>query len=201
LFANKNYKLDHFHTQILEIVEDIGNKEEELVNYYVNKIVENSEEKKNLFDLLSLIKLLKDNYEKFTSPNHFLEIKGLYIIPRANHAINLLSKQFPVDENLVDLLNTYAVTINILMDSIESDLARIWNKKNLDLHRKLDVFMKPNQQMLSLSQKVILMINSLPEVSCTLVGMRNQSYVKDVLSSVKNNYVKGKYGFGEMEKE
>ncbi len=91
--------------------------------------------------------------------DHFLEIKGFYIIPRANHAINLLVKQFPDDENLVDLLNTYAVTINILMDSIESDLARIWNKNNLDLHGKLDIFMTPDQQKLSLSQKVILMIN------------------------------------------
>jgi len=26
-------------------------------------------------------------------------------------------------------------------NSIESDLARIWNKKNLDLHGKLDKFM------------------------------------------------------------
>lgn len=104
----------------------------------------NSEEKKNLSDSLSLSKLLKDIYEKFTSPNHFLEIKGFYIIPRANHSINLFVNQFPDDYNLLDLLITYAVLINILMDSIESDLARIWNKKNLDLHGKLDIFMTPD---------------------------------------------------------
>ena len=133
--------------------------------------------------------------------DHFLEIKGFYIIPRANHAINLLVKQFPDDDNLVDLLNTYAVSINILMDSIESDLARIWNKKNLDLHGKLDIFMTPDQQKLSLSQKVIPMINSLPEVSCTLVGMRSQSYVKDVLFSEQSNYIKEKYEFWKMKEE
>ena len=33
-------------------------------------------------------------------------------------------------------------------NSIESDLARICNKKNLDLHGKLDKFMEPDQQTL-----------------------------------------------------
>jgi len=160
-----------------------------------------SEKKKNLLDSLSLSKLLEDNYEKFASPNHFLEIKGFYIIPKANHAIDLLAKQFPDDDDLVDILNTYAVSINILMDSIESDLARIWNKKNLHLHGKLDKFIKPDQQALSLSQKVILVINSLQEVSCTLVGMRSQSYVKDVLSSVKSKHIEEKYEFWRMVEE
>ena len=133
--------------------------------------------------------MLKDNYEKFASPNHFLEIKGFYIILRANHAINLLVNQFPDDYNLLDLINTYAVSINILMDSIMSDLARIWNKKNLDLHIKLDIFIEPDQQKLFLSQKVILIINSLSEVSCTLVGMRGQIYAKDVLERVNSKYI------------
>ena len=74
-------------------------------------------------------------------------------------------------------------------NSIESDLARIWNKKNLDLQEKLDIFIEQDQQKLSLFQKVILMINSLPEVSCTLVGMRSQGYVKDVLESVNSKYI------------
>jgi hypothetical protein len=45
------------------------------------------------------------------------------------------------------------------------------------------------------------MINSLPEVSCTLVGMRSQAYVKDVLESVKSNYVGEKYDFWKIEEE
>ena len=59
--------------------------------------------------------------------------------------------------------------------------------------------MEPDQQKLSLSQKVILLINSLPEVSCTLVGIRSQSYVKDVLSSVKSNYIEKKIRILEDE--
>jgi hypothetical protein len=86
-------------------------------------------------------------------------------------------------------------------DSIESDLARKWTKKNLDLHKKLDIFMVPAQQKLSLSQKVILMINSLPEVSCTLVGMRKEDYIKDVLLSIKSNYIKEKYEFRKVGEE
>ena len=58
-------------------------------------------------------------------------------------------------------------------NSIESDLVRIWNKKNLDLLGKLNIFMAPDQQKLSLFQKVILMINSLPEVTRKFSGMRS----------------------------
>ena len=41
---------------------------------------------------------------------------------------------------------------------------------------------------LSLSQKAILLINSIPEVSSTLVGMRNEEYVDDVINSINNEY-------------
>ena len=34
---------------------------------------------------------------------------------------------------------------------------------------------------LSLSQKSVLMINSLSEISCTLVGMRKEEYVNDII--------------------
>lgn len=87
------------------------------------------------------------------------------------------------------------------MDSIMSDLARIWNKKNLDLHIKLDIFIEPDQQKLFLSQKVILIINSLSEVSCTLVGMRGQIYAKDVLERVNSKYIERKYEFWKMGEE
>ena len=44
------------------------------------------------------------------------------------------------------------------------------------------------KKKLSLSQKAILLINSIPEVSSTLVGMRNEEYVDDVINSIKNKY-------------
>ena len=49
--------------------------------------------------------------------------------------------------------------------------------------------MAPDQQKLSFFQKVILMIYSLPEVAYTFAGMRNQSYVKDVLESVNSKNI------------
>ena len=38
---------------------------------------------------------------------------------------------------------------------------------------------------LTLSQKAILLINSVKGFSCTLVGMRQKAYVDDILTSLK----------------
>jgi aryl-alcohol dehydrogenase-like predicted oxidoreductase len=63
------------------------------------------------------------------------------------------------------------------------------NEKNEVFHKSIDKYLKNEQKKLSLSQKAILLINSVPQVTSTLVGMRNEEYVKDVLNSIKTEYL------------
>jgi aryl-alcohol dehydrogenase-like predicted oxidoreductase len=53
------------------------------------------------------------------------------------------------------------------------------------LHDKLNKYLNDEQREYSLSQKAIAFVNSLNEVSSTLVGMRKVEYVNDVLGSIK----------------
>jgi aryl-alcohol dehydrogenase-like predicted oxidoreductase len=53
------------------------------------------------------------------------------------------------------------------------------------LHDELNKYLNDGQRDFSLSQKAIAFINSLNEVSSTLVGMRKIEYVNDVLGSIK----------------
>jgi hypothetical protein len=129
--------------------------------------------------------ILKTNYDKFESPNQFKDMKGMYLIPRANFAINEIGKYFGQGKHIVNRLNNYALTINIALDSVESDLARHWNEKNKRLHNELDEYLYEAESKLKLSQKSLLFLNSLPEISSTLVGMRKLNYVKDVIDSMK----------------
>ncbi|MFB3058001.1 MAG: hypothetical protein ACE1ZQ_12690, partial [Ignavibacteriaceae bacterium] len=89
------------------------------------------------------------------------------------------------DDSLKNLLNNFAITVNITLDSIESELARQWNENNKQLHNDLNKYLNDEQRVYSLSQKAIAFVNSLNEVSSTLVGMRKVDYVKDVLGSIK----------------
>ena len=120
------------------------------------------------------------------------------MIPRANYAINLLGKYFD-DEKAIRALRNYAVTVNILLDSIQSLLAKKQNEKNRHIHKKIDVFLNESQRNLTLSQKSVLMINSLNSVSSALVGMRNEFYVDDVIRSIKSDFVENSQKFWETE--
>jgi aryl-alcohol dehydrogenase-like predicted oxidoreductase len=171
--------------EIKDLISKISALEKKLINNYVNKMNNNLSEKKSLLECLSLGKMLESNYGKFESPNHFKDIKGYYLIPRANFAISEIGKFFEDEDLLEDQLNNFAITVNITLDSIESDLARQWNENNKQLHDELNKYLNDEQRGYSLSQKAIAFVNSLSEVSSTLVGMRKIEYVKDVLGSIK----------------
>jgi len=180
-----NIKEDRNREEINDLISKLNELEQKLIDKYVNKMNKNFSDKKSLLECLSLGKMLESNYDKFESPNHFIDIKGYHLIPRANFAINEIGKFFQSDDSLEHLLNNFAITVNITLDSIESDLARQWNENNKHLHDELNGYLNDEQREYSLSQKAIAFVNSLNEVSSTLVGMRKVEYVNDVLGSIK----------------
>ena len=171
--------------EINDLISKLNELEKKLIDKYVNKMNNNFSDKKNLLECLSLGNMLENNYDKFESPYHFTDIKGYHLIPRANFVINEIGKFFGGDDSLKNLLNNFAITVNITLDTIESELARQWNENNKQLHNDLNKYLNDEQRVFSLSQKAIAFVNSLNEVSSTLVGMRKVDYVKDVLGSIK----------------
>jgi aryl-alcohol dehydrogenase-like predicted oxidoreductase len=180
---------DRNDEEILSLIEDLNKQENMLIEKYINYIGLSSSEKKNIVDCISVSQILKSNYNKFDDPGRFSEIKSTYLIPRANFAINEIGKSYPDDENIVRALRNYAVTNNILLDSISSNLAKKKNIENEVFHKVIDKFANNEQQKLSLSQKAILLINSVPQVTSTLVGMKSVNYVDDVLKSLKSDLI------------
>jgi aryl-alcohol dehydrogenase-like predicted oxidoreductase len=74
-------------------------------------------------------------------------------------------------------------------------LAKNKNLENEIFHKAIDKFTNSEQQKLSLSQKAILLINSVPQVSSTLVGMKSIEYVEDVQKSIKNEFINNYMNF------
>ncbi|UCH65304.1 MAG: aldo/keto reductase [Ignavibacterium sp.] len=176
---------DRNRDEISDLISDLIKTEDELVEEFVNKIEIESVDKNNLIQCLSTGMILESNYDRFESPNQFKDMKGMYLIPRANFAINEIGKYFGQGKHIVNRLNNYALTVNIALDSVESDLARHWNEKNKILHNELDEYLDETERNLNLSQKSLMFINSLSEISSTLVGMRSLNYVKDVVDYIK----------------
>ncbi len=176
-----NIRENRNREEVNELISKLCSLEKELIDKYVNKMNESFNDKKNLLDCLSLGKLLESNNDKFESPNQFIDMKGSYLIPRANFVIDTFGNYFNDDDKIINLLNNYAVLVNITLDSIESNLARQWNEKNIQMHSNLNKYLDSKQQNLTLSQKAIMFVNALDEISSTLVGMRKVEYVKNIL--------------------
>ena len=96
----------------------------------------------------------------------------------------------------VNELNNYAVHVNILFDSIESLFASAANERNEKYHKMLNEYYSESE--IPISQKAVNLINSLNEVSATLVGMRRKNYVDDMLESMKLNYVQSADQFWKL---
>lgn len=176
---------DRTREEISNLISELIKIENELIEVFVNKIDIESADRNNLIQCLSTGMILRTYYDKFESPNQFRDMKGMYLVPRANFAINEIGKYFGQRNHIVNRLNNYALTVNIALDSVESDLARHWNEKNKQLHKELNKHLNDTERKLNLSQKSLLFINSLPEISSTLVGMRKLNYVKDVIDYIK----------------
>lgn len=180
---------DRSEAEVLSLINDLQQQETILIEKYINFIGLSASEKKNVIDCISLSAILKSNINKFDGPANFNEIKSTYLIPRANFAINEIGKNYHDDEKVERALRNYAVTTNILLDSIFSNLAKEKNLENEKSHKEIDKFANSEQRKLSLSQKAILLINSVPQVSSTLVGMKSVNYVNDVQKSIKSDFI------------
>ncbi len=185
--------------ETLDLLKNLDRQEDILKIDFVESLKVGASEKRTLNECLSLSQMLSENYDKFESPNHFKEIKEYYLIPRANYAISLLISKYQQDEELITRIKNFAFTLNIALDSVESDLAKNYNEKNKKNHSLLNKYLSPEQRKLTLSQKSILFINSLKSVTATLIGMRTIDYVKDVLGSVKSSYILNVEEFWEKE--
>ncbi len=167
--------------EVLDLLNDVYALENEIKEKYFSSIPE--EEIKDVEVCLFLTQTVKPLIDQFKNVAQFREMKAIYFLPRINFAMKNIYTHNPESKNK---LNNYAVNVDILLDSIESLIAKEENNRNKILHDELNNFLDEEGKNSTLSQKAILMINSLEEVSSILVGMRKKDYVADILKSIKS---------------
>lgn len=186
--ADFNIKEDRSVPEINQLIGDLKKQEDTIKASYVSALSIGAKDKETILESMSLASVLENTFDKFESANQFIEIKKQFFIPRANYAINEIYKHHDNEEDVISKLNFYATTVNIVLDSMESVFARQSNSKNQKVHKMVEPYLNGSSKDLTLSQKAILMINSLPEVTSTLVGMRSMKYIDDVIGSIETPY-------------
>lgn len=166
---------EEFLKEYLDVLE-LGDKNREAVNYF-----------------LKAGHLLKENWKNFGTIESFNDIKKQYLIPRINFALTAMVSSPNLTDEMKERLDKIARQVNKLAGIMDSIYGMMANENNKSLHLKLNGLVEPDEvpgfNNLSLSQKAILLINSLREVSCTLVGMRQQKYVDDVLGALNSGVI------------
>jgi len=175
--------------QIIAEINLLDSMEEDFTREYIDVLNLSEQNKQAVNYFLKAGQLLKENWKNFGSIESFNDVKKQYLIPRVNFAITTLASSPNLTDEMKTRLDKIAKQINKIMGIMESIYGLMANSSSKDLHLKLNTIVSQEEadkvKDLSLSQKASLFINSIDEISCTLVGMRQKKYVDDVIGSLK----------------
>lgn len=186
--VNEEYsKLEE--AQIIAEINLLDLMEEDFNREYLDTLNLTAENKEAVTYFLKAGQLLKENWKNFGNIESFNDVKKQFLIPRINFAFTTLVSSPNLTEEMKTGLDKIARQTNKLMSIMDSIYGLLANVRSKDLHLKLNTIISQNEadkfKDLSLSQKTLLLINSIDEVSCTLVGMRQKKYADDVIMSLK----------------
>jgi hypothetical protein len=181
------YNLDE--TQIITEINLLDSMEESFLKEYIDVLNLSRQNKDAVSYFLKAGQLLKENWKNFDSIENFNDVKKQFLIPRVNYAFSTMISSPNLTNEMKNKLDSIARQTNKLMSIIETVYGLMANTRSRKLHDKLNSLVIENEsdqfKDLSLSQKSLLLLNSLDEISCTLIGMRQKKYVDDVLGSLK----------------
>ncbi len=176
-------------TQIVAEINLLESMEEDFIRNDLEAAELTPENRKAVDQFLRAGGLLKENWKNFGSIESFNDLKKQYLIPRVNYAITTLVTSPSASGEIKDKLDKIAKQTNKLVGIMDSIYGLKANFRSKDLHLQLNTIVSSDEadkfKDLSLSQKAILFINSIDVISCTLVGMRQEKYVNDVIGCLK----------------
>lgn len=185
--VNEEYsKLEE--AQIIAEINLLDLMEEEFTKEYLDILNLSEENKQAVNYFLKAGQLLKENWKNFASIENFNDVKKQFLIPRVNYALTTLVSTPNLTEEMKTKLDKIARQINKLMGIMDSIYGLLANVRSKNIHTNLNKLSEASGSdisTLTLSQKAILMINSLDEISCSLVGMRHEKYVDDIITSLE----------------
>jgi aryl-alcohol dehydrogenase-like predicted oxidoreductase len=127
------------------------------------------------------------NWREFASMEEWLDISRSVLAPRIQYAFDILRPLTQENSALIVFLTHYAESVDEAFEHLSNYYTNSGHDRSMKIHQALDALMGAEYKPLSLSQKAILLIRSLPQISSVLVGMRSDEYVDDVVYGLQAN--------------
>ena len=165
-----------------DLLHDIRLQEEDLSGRLLRELELSAEDRDAVEQFLTLGRNLDEgNWREFASTEEWLEISEKIIAPRIQYAFNILRPIAQQVPGVFTFLTNYAESIDEAFEHLTNYYGNRGHLRAMKMHQALDSLIGPDYSGLSLSQKAVLLIRSLPQVSSVLVGMRSEEYVEDVV--------------------
>jgi hypothetical protein len=175
--------------------------ENELLKEKLSKVELTEDDFKKLGRTLTFGKKIDKKWTDYGTIEHLNDIIEHYFVPR----INFLTAYF--EDNITDndasvFFNNYLKEVYKMLNMLSRHYKNKANQRskyiNLIINRKCaEIF-----QRLSLSQKAILLLNSVEGVNCVLVGARQEKYINDIVPLLNHEKISNAKGiFSELKEE
>jgi len=192
---NKIFKLSNVDVKINITKEELDNSIKQLADNEkeIHKTLLKKIDKKLFLPMRECLSVgidLSDGLDKYESIDKYIHIKNSMYLSRANFAVGEIKKTIKKQKE-IEKLESYYKNMNYVVEAVESFFALEINKSKEAVHQLVNEFLDDEKKKLPLSQKALLLVNSLPQISTTLVGMRKKEYVDDVLKILE---------YGKIEK-
>jgi aryl-alcohol dehydrogenase-like predicted oxidoreductase len=165
-----------------DLAHDLKLQEEEFVKVTMKKLPLDPKSIQAVENFLTLGRNLDEgNWRAFASAEEWHEIAQSVLAPRIQYVFDILRPLAKTDEGLFSFLASYAEAADEFLEYVSHYYGNRSHARSQKIHEAFDALMPEEYRPLSLSQKAVLLIRSLPEVSSVLVGMRTEEYVEDVV--------------------
>lgn len=167
----------------------VSQMEDELLNEKLSKADLDEKETGNLKKLITLGKLIEDNWKFFGSIENFNDVLTQVLAPKISRILSIFDRKVN-DEEIKDLSARYVKEIYKLMSFVSNYYKMRADKRSKHIHTLIDKNLDGKFKDLTLSQKTILILSSVEGVSCILTGIRKDIYVEDVIKVLPMEKIK-----------
>ena len=170
--------------EVSTTVDSLIASENEFVATWLPKLEIDAETNGQLQEYLAVGHTLEGRWQGFGSYHNWRDIRGQFLLPRAQAAIEFLSNQ----SNLPDMQSLWLSGYVDLVNETVAAISAFYEEQGHQQARMLQetaVSTTPDWHTPSLSKTAVRALRSTQGVTCTLVGMRHPHYVEDILSELK----------------
>ena len=196
-FDAKEFSEEEFMKQ-LKLVSFI---ETELIKEKIANIGLHKRNSNKLESLLSFGKTFKEKWKDFGTIEHYNDVIEHHFVSRIN-MLNAFFEDNITEKDISEYFNKYLNEVYKLFNLLSRFYKHKANQRSKFIHliinRKCDKLF----HNLSLSQKAILLLNSIDGVNCVLVGARREKYINDITPSLEHEKLNNaKEIFAELKEE